>query len=112
MNTRKFSSEQEKRISKFLGAKVVANSGATMFNKGDIRLDNTLLIECKTCTTEKDSFTIRREWLIKNKQEAFSQGITNGALCIDFGRKEDYFIIDSKLMLILVNVLKEVNDEK
>lgn len=106
MNTRKFSQEQENRIAKKLGGKVVSNSGATRFNKGDVRA-NFLLIECKTSTTPKDSFSIKLDWLEKNQKEAFSMGLSNAVLAIDFGQAKDYFIIDERLMKLLLEKLRE-----
>ena len=32
-----------------------------------------LLIECKTCMTDKDSFSIKKDWIIKNREEKFIQ---------------------------------------
>ena len=104
MNTREFSSKQESRVAKLLNGKKVANSGATKFNKGDVRTDR-FLIECKTATSEKSSFSIKKEWLKKNKEEAFESGLRYSALAIDFGGDEDYFVIDSKLMKELVELL-------
>ena len=42
MNTRKYSSKQEKRVAKDIGGKVTSNSGATRFYKGDISTDSML----------------------------------------------------------------------
>lgn len=106
MDTRKFSSKQEHRIAKMFDGKVVANSGATKFNKGDVKVDN-ILIECKTATKPKESFSIKKEWLDKNKEEAFALGIDYTLLAIDFGSEDDYFIIDKKLAKILIDALKE-----
>lgn len=109
MNTRKFSHKQEERVAKIIEGKVVANSGATFFNKGDVRLENLLLVECKTSTTPKNSFSIKKEWLTKIKQESFEQGISNCCVSIDFGSEDDYFIIDKNLMKKLIEKLKEEN---
>lgn len=106
MNTRKYSKEQENRIAKKLGGKVVSNSGATRFNKGDVVV-NKVLIECKTSTTSKDSFSIKLDWLEKNQKEAFSMGLDASILTIDFGQEKDYFIINEKLMKLLLEKLKE-----
>ena len=64
-STRYFSSRQEKRVAKAVNGKTVSNSGAPLFVAGDVRT-NDFLIECKTCTTEKKSFSIHKEWLEKN----------------------------------------------
>lgn len=108
MNTRQFSHKQEERVAKLVNGKVVANSGATAFNKGDVIVKQlSLLIECKTSAKPKESFSIKKEWLEKNKKEAFSMGIRNTIVAIDFGSSDDYFIIDKKLMQLLLEKLDE-----
>lgn len=93
--TRWYSNRQEKKVAKELGGKKVANSGATAFNKGDVILDD-WLIECKTKTKESESFTIKKDWIIKNQEEAFAMRKSYNALAIDFGDGEQYYLIDSK----------------
>lgn len=94
--TRFYSNRQEKKVAKVVGGKQTANSGATPFSKGDVRTDN-WLIECKTSTTAKASFSIKREWLDKNREEAFAMGKDYNALCFDFGNGSNrYYIIDEK----------------
>lgn len=107
--TRYYSSRQEKHIAKELGGKQVINSGATRFSKGDVSLED-WLIEAKTCTSEKRSFSIKREWLGKNEEEAFAMGKSYSALAFDFGDGEQHYIISEKLFKLLVNYLnKEEN---
>lgn len=107
MNTRKYSSQQEKRVAKNLGGRVNANSGATAFNKGDVRT-NYLLVECKTSTKEVKSISIKKEWLTKLKQEKFAMGKWHSVLAFDFGDGEDYYIIDKNLMSMLQDYLEEI----
>jgi len=107
-STRYFSSRQEKSVAKALKGKVVANSGAPMFVAGDVELDD-WLIECKTCTKEKQSFSIKREWLEKNEEEAFAMGKSHSALCFNFGEPhhtQNYYIVTEQEFKEL---LKEVN---
>ena len=106
MNTREFSSKQEQRVAKNFGGKVVANSGATRFNKGDVKIGD-VLVECKTSVKEKDSFSIKKEWLKKNKEEAFEMGLSYSVLAIDFGSEDDYFIIDKELFGKLLEKISE-----
>lgn len=106
--TRYYSSIQEHRVAKLLGGKVVSNSGATAFNKGDVVIDDLVLIECKTLTTEKESFSIKKDWIVKNKQEAFSSNKRYNILTFSFGDGEDYFVIDQELAQKLINYLKEM----
>lgn len=108
MNTRAFSRKQENKVAKMVNGKVVSNSGATAFNKGDVRTDK-ILIECKTCTKEKKSFSIKKEWLTKNKDEAFAMGKQYSVLAFDFGDGENYFVLDKNLFKKLVNYIEEEN---
>lgn len=94
--TRFYSNRQEKAVAKVIKGKQTANSGATEFKKGDVTTDD-WLIECKTATTEKASFSIKRDWLDKNKEEAFAMNKSYNALCFDFGDNGSrYYIIDEK----------------
>lgn len=97
MNTRKFSSRQEKYVAKQLGGKVQPNSGATPFFKGDITVGKDWLIECKTQLTDKKSISIKKEWLEKLEEERFAMRRTNMALAFNFGPdQENYFVITEK----------------
>lgn len=107
--TRFYSDKQEKSVAKAVGGKQVANSGATAFSKGDVRTDD-FLIECKTCENEKSSFSIKRDWLEKNKEEAFAMNKHYSALAFNYGPNEpNYYVIDERLFKILINHLKEEN---
>lgn len=110
MNTRYFSNKQEKRVAKRVGGKQVSNSGATAFNKGDVITDD-WLIECKTCTTPKSSMSVKKEWLIKNSEEAFAMRRNFSAVAIDFGSSDTYYIIDEKTFKILLE-MSESEKEK
>lgn len=96
--TRKFSGLQEKIVAKAIKGKKQANSGATMFDKGDVVTDD-FCLECKTQTTEKASFSIKKDWITKLKQEAFGIGKSHWAIVFNFGgmgNKENYYIIGEK----------------
>lgn len=105
MNTRKYSSLQEKQVAKLTGGKKHVNSGATTFIKGDVSTEN-ILIECKTSLSSKTSFSIKKEWLEKTKKEAFAMNKDYFSLAFNFGPKEEnYFIINEhffKNMLLLM----------
>ena len=108
--TRHASSIQENRVAGKLGGKVSSNSGAGLFNKGDIVVnDASLLIECKTCMESKKSFSIKKEWLDKNRDEAFRLRLDNHIIAFnfDYQDKKDYYIIDDKLMEFLVEKLRQ-----
>ena len=106
--TRWYSNKQEQKVAKTIGGKQTANSGATKWSKGDVRTDD-FLIECKTCEKEKKSFSIKKEWLEKNKEEAFAMGKSYNALAFDFGDNgKRYYVIDERLFKQLVNYLEEI----
>lgn len=103
MSTRDFSSRQEKKLHKMapkeLGMKLTPNSGATAFKKGDL-LGKHCLIDAKTTTTQKKSYSIKRDELIKIQWEAFAMGKDIPVLAFDFGdngqqyaviRMEDFY---------------------
>lgn len=103
--TRFYSDKQEKSVAKTVRGKQVSNSGATAFNKGDVTTDK-FLIEAKTCITEKKSFSIKKEWLEKNKEEAFEMGKEYSALVFNFGPDTDnYYVIDERLFKQLMEVI-------
>lgn len=102
--TRFYSNKQEKKLAKNLNGKQQPNSGATPFAKGDVTLDN-WLIECKTCTKDKDSFSIKKEWLEKNMKEALFIGKPANALAFNFGPgQKNYYIIDDEMFEFLVEM--------
>lgn len=107
--TRYYSDLHEKSVCKALGARQQPNSGAGKFNKGDVVVDNaSLLIECKTSMTEKESVSVKKEWINKNKEEAFSLRLQNYCVCINFGpQTQNYYIIDEQMMKYLVDKLEE-----
>lgn len=111
--TRDASSTQEKRIAKKLNGTVTPNSGATLWKKGDVRLEEAgILVECKTCMKPKESFSIKKEWLEKNRKELFASGCSNSVIAFNFDYEDshDYYVIDDKLMKFLVEKLREENE--
>lgn len=106
------SASQENDIARLLGGRVQSNSGGTRFGGGDV-LTAQFFIEAKTPTKEQTSFSIKREWVHKMKEQAFEQGKYHSALAFRFDPDgEDYFVINSRLMKELVDHLeKEDADE-
>lgn len=108
--TRYASKKQEERIAKKLGGKVNSNSGAGLWNKSDVLLeDASISIECKTCMTPKNSFSIKKEWIEKNQKELLVNRTEHSVIAFnfDFNSSKDYFVIDDKLMKFLVDKLEE-----
>lgn len=107
--TRFYSNKQEQKVAKTLGGKQVANSGATAFHKGDVTLKDWLL-ECKTVTKVQKQFTIYKDWLTKNIQEAFDMNKRYSALTFDFGDGEQYYVIDERTFKKVVQLLEEEDE--
>lgn len=114
--TRYFSKIQENKVANELGGKRTPNSGATPYRKGDVTLgqatDNgSWLLECKTCTKYKKSFSIREEWLTTTKAESIQQGKLGYAVVFNFGPNEpNYYIIDEKTFKSFLEVENENNN--
>lgn len=106
-STRYYSDRHEKTVCVALGAVQQSNSGAGHFKKGDVVTDS-FLIECKTCMKPKESFSIKKEWVEKNKDEAFSIRKPNQAICFNFEPEgKNYYVINERLMRYLVSHLEE-----
>ena len=105
-STRDASNRQELAISKALNAKRTSNSGATKYDKGDLYIGSSWLLEAKTCMEPKKSFSIKKEWLLKLREEQFATNKSYNALCFDFGdEKERYYIIDENTFKQLTEML-------
>lgn len=90
-----------------VGGRVQSNSGGTRFGGGDVHTKS-VFIEAKTPTQEKSSFSVKKDWLDKAKEQAFEQNKNNYALAFRFGPDEpDFFVIDSKLFKYLIDKLEE-----
>lgn len=97
---------QEREIAKMLQGKVQAGSGGTTFGGGDVHTDS-FFIEAKTVTLPKLSYPIHQAVIDKMRQQAFEQRKPNCALAFRLEPTgEDFFVIDSRLMKILVQHLE------
>ena len=107
-STRDASKRQEKAISKSVGGRRTPNSGATGFEKSDVYVGSEWSIEAKTCMTPKSSFSIKKQWLEKMKEEQFACNKSYSALCFDFGDEGSrYYIIDEQTFKQVMELLKE-----
>lgn len=107
--------KQTELIAKFLGVKPTARSGATQNGgKGDM-VDALSLFECKTQMVEKESFTVRREWLAKIKKEQFEDRKSKSFLVFDFGRasiEEAFVVMTLRDFEEMYTIYKEVNKDE
>lgn len=111
-STREISNIQETYLAKKFNLYRSPNSGGGKFKKGDLySKEADITVECKSSMTEKSSFSVQKEWLIKAKDEAHANGIFNSCVAISFipDGNENYFIIDEKLFSLLLAKLKEEN---
>lgn len=107
-----YSASQELDIARLLGGRVQSNSGGTRFGGGDVHT-STFFIEAKTPTKEQTSFSIKKEWIDKMKEQAFEQGKHQSSLAFRFAPDgEDYFVIDRRLMKELVSHLERGEDDE
>lgn len=105
--TRYYSKKQEDAVAKALDGSRQKNSGATMFQKGDVVTDN-CLIECKTKMSPSESISIKKEWIEKNRKEALFIGKPYNAIVFNFGPdEENFYIIDEILFQELINHLSK-----
>lgn len=106
--TRYYSKKQENTVAKAVGGKTTSNSGATPYDKGDVRTD-LFTIECKTKTSNADSITIKKEWLEKLKNESLYMKTKYEALIFNFGPdSKNYAVIDMTLFNVLQEFLKSI----
>lgn len=105
--TRDYSDLQEKQLAKLFNGKTTINSGGTKFGGGDV-LTKELFIEAKTTTSDKESFSIKRNWLEKAREQAFEQGKNYWTLAFRFSPGgKDYYVIDKRCMDLLIEKMGE-----
>lgn len=111
MATRYFSDKQEKHIAKVTGGKVQSNSGGTKFGGGDVHTDK-FFIEAKTPTKEQTSFTIKKEWITKMREQAYEQGKECCALAFTFDpdKQQNYYVLSEKEFIEYLRYKEEDND--
>lgn len=111
MSTRYFSDKQERRIAKVTGGRVQSNSGGTKFGGGDIHTDK-FLIEAKTPTKEQTSFTIKKEWITKMREQAYEQGKEESVLAFRFdpNTDEDLYVLSERQFLDYLRYKEAEND--
>lgn len=75
---------------------------------GDVVTDD-WLFEAKTCMSEKQSFSIKKEWLDKLRQESFAMNKEFFALVFNFGIKngENFYILNEKTFKQILLLLEE-----
>lgn len=103
-STRFYSDKHEKRTASDLGGRVQTSSGSSAFLKGDVFTEN-CLVECKTSISEKKSFSIKREWLDKIKEQCREMNKRYPILAFDFGDGENFYVLNEQVMRRFVEFL-------
>lgn len=100
MATRDYSNKQERYIARITGGKIQPNSGGTKFGGGDVHTEK-FFIEAKTPTKEQTSFTIKKDWIIKMREQAFEQGKEEAVLAFRFSPddKTDMYVLNERQFL-------------
>jgi predicted RNase H-like nuclease (RuvC/YqgF family) len=112
---KRVSNLQEKRITKSFNAiKIQARkqiaSGAKWYAKSDVIAEK-FQVEAKTKASPSKSFSIKKEWLDKIADEAL-QNKRIPVLAINFGEGDDYFVLNSKDFLYLIERLNQLGAEE
>ena len=100
MATRDYSNKQERYIARITGGKIQPNSGGTKFGGGDVHTEK-FLIEAKTPTKEQISFTIKKDWIIKMREQAYEQGKEEAVLAFRFDPNidNDLYVLSQRQFL-------------
>lgn len=86
---------QEKQVANLVNGQVQIASGGTSHGGGDVLTEH-WFFECKTVTTEKDSYSVKKSVLEKLKEQTFEQMKDYGTLAFRFSPEgRDYFVIDA-----------------
>jgi len=105
--TRFYSNKQEEYIKNLVDGSRCSNSGASPFTCGDC-VDDLFVYECKTQTTSKKSFSIKKSWLEDNELERLQLHKQFGAVVIQFEPDgENYFVLPEKTFKKLLDKYKE-----
>ena len=107
--TKWYSDRQELAVARAIDGRRTPMSGASAFVKGDV-VTRDWLIECKTQMAEKKSFSIKKDWIDKSREEAFATGKPHVAIAFNFGgedQSKNYFIISQEDFVELVRHTQE-----
>lgn len=105
--TRDYSNKQEKELARMFKGKPTANSGGTKFGGGDV-LTKDLFIEAKTTMIDRQSFSIKKEWLEKAREQAFEQHKNFWTLAFRFSPDgKDYYVVDKRCIDLLIEKIEE-----
>lgn len=103
---------QETEVARLLNGKVVAGSGCGGFDSGDVDAGR-FLVECKTVTKPQVTISIKYDWLVKIREQAFEEGKDYSALAVRFTPTgKDYVVIDIDTFSQIKAVYEEYLDRE
>lgn len=101
---------QEKEVARKLGGKLAPSSGSGKFSGGDVYTED-FLIECKTVTKDQVSFTVKKEWMSKAKEQSFEQNKPYSALAFRFSPNgDDYIVMPIETFRDLLDCQRQLED--
>ena len=110
-STRYYSGLQEEAVAKEVEGRVIINSGATAFKKGDVEFQllngETMLLECKTKTDTVKQFAVKKEWIKDVETDSFRMGCNYSGLVINFDphRQDNYVVMDLREFKTLIDTV-------
>ena len=94
---------QEKQVANLVNGQVQVASGGTPTGGGDVLTEH-WFFECKTVTSEKDSYSVKKSIIEKLKEQTFEQMKDYGVLAFRFSPEgKDYFVVDSDTFKYMMN---------
>ena len=94
---------QEKQVANLVDGQIQVASGGTPTGGGDVLTEH-WFFECKTVTTEKDSYSVKKSVIEKLKEQTFEQMKDYGVLAFRFSPEgKDYFVVDSDSFKYMMN---------
>lgn len=111
--TRYYSRRQEDKIARAVNGKRQANSGASIWQKGDVENEH-FLIEAKTTIKPKKSFSIKQEWLEKIEEESIGMRKDGYALCFEFDPADNkrYYVISERMFQLLNHFIEKFMEKE
>ena len=109
--TKFFSNAQEEKVAKLVNGKVVAGSGSPHFCAGDVITED-WLFECKCPMTERQSFSLKKEWFIKNEREKQQLLKPYSGIVFQFApNTTNYVVIDEKTFKLMYEIFENYGKE-
>ena len=112
LNNKTASNLQEKQVAKHVNGLVTPGSGGLSHNGGDVITDK-WFFECKTVTSEKNSYSIKKSVIDKAKEQCFEQMKEYWSLVFRFAPNgKDYYVVDEDTFKHMMNAVEYYDNLK